>query len=222
MEAEKKNGGGGLARLEAGQVVELHMPESGGDYWTYVRDVFGASVSVWLPETNGAAVRIEEGTQVEIAVAVSSSEIVSARARAGAQGADGSPFVELTLDPGYAVVELKRRYLRINASVPAEVRLLPDGLAPWGEPAAARTLSLSPGGLSLETERAFRKGEQVAVELRLPGGRAEAVGTVLEASEAPGGKCRFSVNFSYISDCSEAVITRVIYQYQRMHGAARV
>ena len=221
MDGELK-AGGGLARLEAGQVAELRMPERGGNYWTYVRDVLGPSVTVWLPETGGGPVQLPEGTEVEISVTVSSSEMVTARAQVSASGQDGSPYVELRLDASCAMVELRRRYLRVNASVPAEVRQLPDGLSPWGEAASARTLSLSPGGLSLESERTFRKGEQVAVELRLPGCGAEAVGTVLESAGTRDGKCRFSVGFTYISDCCEAAITRVIYQYQRTHGAARL
>jgi len=216
-----ERGRGHLAGIEAGQVAEIRMPGRPADYWTYIKGVSGTTVEVWLPETNGETITLSKGTEVELCVTIASDEILVARGRVLEADGSAKPCAELELDPACVSIEHKRRYLRIPASVPATVQRLPDGLIPSGEPVAARTISLSPGGLALEAQGGFSQGEEVAVALSLPGCRAEAIGSVLEVSERPGGASRFSVMFTYISDCSEAAITRTIYQYQRMHGAAR-
>lgn len=211
----------GLDSLEAGQVAELRMSESSGNYWTYLRGKAGSGITVWLPEMNGEPVKIPDGTQVELSVTLSGSEILAAAGKVKGSGTDGKSYVEIELDASCVRLEHRRRYLRVAAVVPVSLRRLPDGLTPWGEAVKGKTSSLSPGGLSLEADGTFGQGEQVAVELELPGGRMEAIAVVLEAGFPAGKPGRFTVRFTYISDYAEAAITRVIYQYQRMHGAAR-
>jgi c-di-GMP-binding flagellar brake protein YcgR len=211
----------GLGSLAAGQVAELRVRETSANYWTYIRGAENNAATVWLPEMNGEPVRIPDGAQVELSVTLSGSEILVTAGRVAGSGADGKAYLELALDAACARLEHKRRYLRVAAVVPAKLRRMPDGLTPWGEAVGARTTSLSPGGLSLEAEAPFAQGEQVAVELELQGCRAEATAVVLETTGVAGKTAGLNVRFTYISDSSEAAITRVIYQYQRLHGAAR-
>lgn len=224
MEREpvKKYAAEGLDSLAAGQVAEIRVRDSSANYWTYIRDAKRNAATVWLPEMNGEPVRIPDGTLVDLSVTLSGSEILATTGRVErAAGADGKTYLELKLDAACVKLEHRRRFLRVAAEVPATIRRLPDGLTPWGEAVKAKTSSLSPGGLSLEAEKPFARGELVAVELDLQGGRTEATAVVLESSGGTGVPARLTVRFTYISDSSEAAITRVIYQYQRMHGATR-
>lgn len=221
IETGKDYDGRALEALAAGQVAELRMRDLSANYWTYIREAAGNSVSVWLPEMNGELVRIPDGTQVELSVTLNGSEILVTAGQVSCSGADGKTYLELKLDSACVRMQHRRRYLRVAAVVPAKLRRMPDGLTPWGEAVSGRTTSLSPGGLSLEAEAAFRPGEQVAVELELQGCVAEATAVVLETSCGAGNTAGLTVRFTYISDSAEAAITRVIYQYQRMHGAAR-
>ena len=209
----------GLRALEAGQVAEIRVRGGEASYWTYIRDVMG-TITVWLPETNGAIMSIEEA-QVELSVTLSDSEILVAAGKVKSSGTEGGAYIEVELDAASVVMEHRRRFLRVAAVVPANLRRLPDGLTPWGEAVKARTVNLSPGGLTIESEVVFNQGEQLAVELELPDCRVQATGLVMDSSDAGEGRCRLAVRFTYISDQAEAGITRLMYQYQRMHGAAR-
>lgn len=219
-EAETRDAAGTYPPLEAGQVAEIRLCGAAASYWTYVRSASGARVQVWLPEVNGEPVALESGARVELTVTLERRGTLLARGEVKSLGEDGRPYAELELDPGGASVESRRRYLRVAAVVPVSVRRMPDGLTPWGEPVEGRTASLSPGGLSFEAAGTFARGEQLALALSLPGCRADAAAAVLDCSPAEGGRSRVSVRFTYISDLAEAAVTRVIYQYQRIHGAA--
>ena len=222
MSEGKKNkaGGRGLGSLEAGQVAEIRLLGGAASYWTYIRGVAGG-ITVWLPELNGAVVRLDDGAPVELSVTLSGSEVMVAAGKVKGSGAQGCAFVELELDAATVLLEHRRRYLRVAAVVPASLRRMPDGLTPWGEAVKAKTLNLSPGGLTLEAESSFAQGEQMAVELQLPDCVVKATALVLEAAAAAGGLSRLAVRFTCISDAAEAGITRLMYQYQRAHGAAR-
>ena len=222
MDQEENKYGEGLERMQSGQVAEIRPGGSTASYWTYVRGVSSSSVSVWLPEINGESMAVEKGSPVELAVTLNGSEILLVRGTVLMTGKDGESYAEVGVDAASAGLEHRRRYLRVPALVPLKIRRIPDGMNPLGDQAQGRTLSLSPGGLSLETEGNFTGGEQVAMELELPGCAAEAVGVVLTSAAAGAGLNRVSVRFTYISDRSEAAITRVIYQYQRIHGAVRI
>ncbi len=220
-ESEKNKAGGGLSAIEAGQVVEIRIRGEAASYWTYIRGVKGG-VTVWLPEMRREFITIADGTLVDLSVTLNSSEILVTEGTAKSSDLEGGkPYVTLELNPACAAVSHQRRYLRVAAVVPATLRRLLDGMTPWGEAVKARTTSISPGGLSLEAEAAFTRGEQVSVELELTGGRAEATAIVLEGSGGTAAPFRIAVKFTDISDNSEAAITKLIYQYQRLHGAAR-
>ncbi len=220
-ETNRPDSGRGLSALEAGQVMEIRIRGAAGSYWTYIRDVMG-TVTVWLPEMNHEPVSIAEGALVDLSVTLSDSEILAAEAKVKGSGVEGDkPYIELELNPACVAVEHRRRFLRVAAIVPAHLRRLPDGLTPWGEAVEARTVNLSPGGLTLESKSAFTQGEQLSVELELPDCRVRAVALVLESFGSIGGLSRLAVRFTCISDAAEAGITRLMYQYQRMHGAAR-
>lgn len=210
-----------LDRLEDGQVVEIRLKDAEGSYWTYLRSVAGG-VTVWVPELNKVPVEMPAGAAVELSVTLNSSEMLLASGKVLRTGLDGrKPYAELLLDPSCVSVGHQRRYLRVGAIVPVTLRRLPDGITPWGDPVKARTTSLSQGGMSAEADADFSKGEQLAVELELPGGRAQANAIVLEFSREPGKPGKFAARFTHISDTSEAEITKLIYQYQRTHGASR-
>ena len=219
-EKNKQESNRGLRALEAGQVVEIRVRGGEASYWTYIRDVMG-TVTVWLPEMNGALVSIEEEAQVELSVTLSDAEILVAAGKVKSSGARGGTYIEVELDAASVVMEHRRRFLRVAAVVPVNLRRMPDGLTPWGDVTKGKTLNLSPGGVTLEAEAGFALGEQLAVELELPDCRVKATGLVLNSSAAGAGQFRLSVRFAYISDQAEAGITRLMYQYQRMHGAAR-
>jgi hypothetical protein len=211
----------GLEALEQGQVLELKVRGTGISYWTYLRSVSPA-VTAWLPELNRVPVELPPGTELDLSVTLSGSELLLVSARAGTTAQDGrKSYCELLLDRAAAAVSHQRRFLRVTAMVPVALRRLPDGVTPWGEQVAARTTTLSQGGLSLETAGDFKPGEQLAVELELTASRAQATAVVLSADRLPGGGLRLALRFTHISDKSEAEITKLIYQYQRTHGAAR-
>jgi len=210
-----------LGRLEDGQVAEVRLKGGEGSYWTYLRSVAGG-VTIWVPELNKVPVEMPEGAPVEVSVTLNSSEMLLARGKVRRTALDGrKPYAELELDPSCVSVGHQRKYLRVGAIVPVILRRLPDGITPWGDPVRARTTTLSQGGMSAEADAEFSKGEQLAVELELPGARAQANAVVLEYSREPGKPARFTVRFTHISDTSEAEITKLIYQYQRTHGASR-
>jgi len=222
MDPGKNKGGEDFTRLEVGQVAEIRPAGSEASYWTYIKGISESAVSVWLPEINGESMAVEKGSAVELAVTLNGSEILLVRGTVKETGEEGQAYAEVGVDASSAGLEHRRRYLRVPALVPLTIRRIPDGMTPWGDQAVGRTLSLSPGGLLLETEGIFTGGEQVSLELELPGSAAEAVGIVLTSAAAGTGLNKVSVRFTYISDRSEAAITRVIYQYQRIHGAVRI
>jgi len=221
-ETNKPGGGIGLGALEAGQVVEIRVRGDAASYWSYIRTVAGG-VTVWLPELKREFLTLADGATVDLSVTLNNSEILVTEGTVKSSGEEGKkPYAALELNPNTVSMAHQRRYLRVAAVVPVTIKRLPDGMNPWGDPVKARTTSLSPGGLSLEAEAAFTKGELLSVELELPGGKAEATAEVVEASAATVKPITLSVKFTHISDNSEAAITKLIYQYQRLHGASRL
>lgn len=210
-------GNNGTKDLGEGQVAEVRLAGASCSCWTYLRSADGNMVTLWLPEENGDPVRLPDGVRLEARVTVAADEILEISGTVRGTGSDGRPYAFVELDPSCLRLAHRRRFLRVDVAVPLRARRMPDGVIPDGEPAEGRTVTLSPGGLSMRLAGEYAPGDFLDVELALPGGRVSAVACVVQA---PAG-APVCARFTYISDAAEAAVTRLVYQYQRMHGASR-
>lgn len=80
-----------------------------------------------------------------------------------------------------------------------------------------KTVTLSEGGLSFETDSHWAVGQHLAFRLTLPPelSRAVAIGTVIDAENSDAkGRNRFSVEFTRITDHDRQIIARHVMRWQ--------
>lgn len=200
--------------------ITLVVPEgrNAGRYPSRIEDVGADAVVVAAPTRKGAVLRLSEGDVVR--VQVPQQDAVYAFDTA-VEAVIMYPFPMLQLArPVEIEREQRRRYVRVDASLPARYRPPNPEAMKRLAPYKGTTVNVSGGGaliMTLQYHKALDVGSQVDVELELPNYKVSAKGVVVRMSTERGqaGKSqRIAVEFKDIDERQRDMLVKYVLQRQ--------
>ncbi len=206
--------------IKTGSIAEIRLPKEKKVFWSYVKYFDGRTVSFIQPSRNGNPVHISHGDKIAVSVTDETRRNWFFEAVVKETVIDDVPFFVAEINGELISINSKRRYLRVLASIPVSLWRSEDGLMPSGDEIKAVTESISPGGMSifLKDGRAFKENDTALIELKNKNDRAEMSAKIVDKKVLQDGSAIISMEYIRIGDLSEAIVTRLVYEYQRMYG----
>lgn len=206
--------------LRVNQKITLVVPEGGnaGSYPSRVEDIGLDAVVVAAPTHKGAVLRLVQGDAVRIQV-IRQDGVYKLDTVVEAVIMYPFPMLQLAR-PVEIVRDQRRRYVRVDVSLPARYRCLDRRGRKRLVPHKGTVTNVSGGGALIVTWQSrpdLEVGSEVDVELELPCGKVSAKGVVVrmsvERTEA-GRVQQVAVEFKDIDERQRDMLARYVLQRQ--------
>ncbi|NLG79648.1 MAG: hypothetical protein GX492_07490 [Firmicutes bacterium] len=206
--------------LRVNQKITLVVPEgrNAGSYPSRVEDIGLDAVVVAAPTHKGAVLRLAEGDAVRIQV-VRQDGVYKLDTVVEAMIMYPFPMLQLAR-PVEIVRDQRRRYARVDVSLPARYRCLDRSGKRRLVPHKGTVTNVSGGGaliVTWQSRPALEVGSEVDVELELPCGKVSAKGVVVRMSverTETGRVQQIAVEFKDIDEKQRDMLARYVLQRQ--------
>lgn len=204
--------------IKSGDVVEIRHLDKNRIFWSYVKDYEGSVVKIYEPN-NSRYTPISLNDIVEINIKRDDGKIVRGIFKVVGISDSEKKYFEALPIRDIEMIENKRELLRVSARLDVRVFKTTDGLNKSKDYYKFTTVEISPGGCSAESEIAdIADGDLVYLEIEINGKFAYSKALVKEKRTGDGKNILVSFVFIDIDEFSEALITKLIYSYQRVFG----
>lgn len=189
-----------------------------GSYPSRIEDVGLSAVVVAAPTRKGAVLRLSEGDKVRVQMPQRDA-VYSFDAAVEAVIVYPFPMLQLT-KPAEITREQRRRYARVDASLPARYGSRDHREGARLVPYKGTTMNVSGGGALIVTWQCSKDldvGSQVDVELELPDCKISAKGVVVRISTEcgqAGESQRIAIEFKEIDERQRDMLVRYVLQRQ--------
>ncbi|MCX7648626.1 MAG: PilZ domain-containing protein [Elusimicrobiales bacterium] len=204
--------------IKSGDVAEIRHLDKDRIFWSYVKDWEGSIIKIYEPN-NSRYTPISLNDTVEINIKSDDGNIIKGIFKVVKISDSEKKYFEALPVRDIEVIENKRELLRVSARLDVKLFKTTDGLNKSKEYYKFITKEISPGGCSGELEGAdISEGDMVYLEIEINGKSAYSKALVKEKKS--GEKKAETVSFVFIDidEFSEALITKLIYSYQRVFG----
>ncbi|MGE5573684.1 MAG: flagellar brake protein [Bacteroidota bacterium] len=190
-----------------------------GSYPSRVEDIGFDAVVVAAPTRKGVVLRLSEGDEVRVETV---QEDAVYKFKTIVEMVIVHPFPMLQLaKPDEIVRDQRRRFARVNVSLPARYRCLDHRARERVVPHKATATNVSGGGALIVTWQSrpdLKVGSEVDVELELPDGKVHAKGVVVRVStgetDEAGRVQQIAVEFKDIDERQRDTLARYVLQRQ--------
>jgi hypothetical protein len=205
--------------IKSGDVVEIKHLDKDRIFWSYVKEYDGSSIKIYEPLNNSRYTPISLNDTVELSVKTDGGKIFKSIFKVVKISDTEKKYFEALPLRDIEIIENKRELLRVSARLDVKVFKTTDGLNRSKEYYSFITREISPGGCSAESEGAdIAEGDSVYLEIEINGKSAYSKALVKEKKIDEKKAVVFSFVFIDIDEFSEALITKLIYSYQRVFG----
>jgi len=208
--------------LRVNQKITLVVLEgrNAGSYPSRVEDIGLDAVVVAAPTHRGAVLRLDEGDPVRIQL-VRQDGVYKLDTVVESVIVYPFPMLQLT-KPVEVVRDQRRRYARVDVSLPARYRRVDHGDRTKGRlvPHKGTVMNVSGGGALIVTWQSrhdLEIGSEVDVELELPCGKVSVKGVVVRLStgQTENGRVQeIAVEFKEIDERQRDMLARYVLQRQ--------
>jgi len=203
--------------IKNNDIVEIRLISKERNFWSYVKEFDGSHIEIYQPLANNLYTPINIGDEIELVVMADKTYILF-KAIVKDLFKSSPSYFRAKIKTDIKIIENKRETLRVCAKIPFKFWKSKDGISKLGDEFVSITKDISPSGCSFEIDDdSIKVGDYLYIEFDFTENTAKSFAVVAKKDDLKESFL-ISVFFINIDETSQSVITRAVYNYQRIFG----
>jgi hypothetical protein len=200
-------------------VVEIKSNTKGKTYWSYLKYEDKDVIEILQPKQGEDYVNFGLGEKLVLSINRNKKRIMLTVIVMDIKISETPPYIVAKIINPPEIVNENRNYLRVNAVIKLNIWESEDSINKLGDMFNGITENISCGGASIIMDEKKINTDNLIIEFDYDNKNVSIGSKILNIKQLSDNKMIVYVNFINISDYSEAVITIITYDYQRLYGS---